>query len=85
MQSDWKIVNFQLRYGHFRASLQHASDHSAIFLTDLAERTVKVSASPRGPGFESRRHHNFSDRSIENHLYNNLKNEHVKTWQLQKS
>ena len=64
MQSDWKNVNFQHRYGHFRASLHHASDHLAIFLTVFAGRTVKISTSPRGPGFESRRPHQKGHRSI---------------------
>ena len=64
MQSDFKDVHFEQSYGNFRSPLRHASDRSATFLTVLAGRTVKKSPSPIGPGFESRRRFNFSDRSI---------------------
>ena len=55
MQLDWKNVNFQQIYDHFSLILHHASDRSAKFLTVLAGRSVKISHSPKGPGFESRR------------------------------
>ena len=41
-----------------------ASDHSAIFLTDFVGGTVKIYASTRGPGFESRQPHQKGHRSI---------------------
>ena len=44
--------------------LHHASDRSAKFLTVLAGRTVKISASPKGPRFESRRPQQKCHRSI---------------------
>ena len=55
VQPNWKNIYFQHFYGHFRTHLHRASDHSAMFLTDLAGRTVKKSPSLEGPGFESRR------------------------------
>ena len=51
-------------YSHFSSFLQHASDRSANFLTVLAGRTVKISPSPIGRGFEPGRRQDFSDRSI---------------------
>ena len=64
VQPNWKNIYFQNCYGHFWSHLHRASDHSAIFLTDLAERTVKNSPSPEGPGFESRRAQQKRHRSI---------------------
>ena len=64
MQSNWKNIYFQHFYGHFKSHLRRASDRSAIFLTDLAGRTVKESSSPIGPGFESRRRRQKGHRSI---------------------
>ena len=54
MQSDWKNVSLKESYSHSKLCLHRAPHRSAIFLTDLAGRTVKFSPSPRGPGFESR-------------------------------
>ena len=51
-------------YSHFSSFLHHASDRSANFLTVLAGRTVKISPSPIGRGFEPGRRQDFSDRSI---------------------
>ena len=48
------IVNFQQTYGHFKSLLHSAPDRSAIFLTDLAGRTVKKLPSLKGPGFDPR-------------------------------
>ena len=52
--------------------LTSALDHSAIFLTDLAGRTVKNCRSPRGPRFEPGRPQTKIHRSI---LQINVKNE----------
>ena len=64
MQSNWKNIYFQHFYGHFKSHLRRASDRSAIFLTDLAGRTVKKSPSPEGPRFESRQPQQKCHRSI---------------------
>ena len=50
-------------YSHFSSFLHHASDRSANFLTVLAGRTVKISPSPIGRGFEPGHRQDFSDRS----------------------
>ena len=55
-------------YSHFSSFLHHASDRSANFLTVLAGRTVKISPSPIGRGFEPGRRQDFSDRSIIKHI-----------------
>ena len=57
-------------YSHFSSFLHHASDRSANFLTVLAGRTVKISPSPIGRGFEPGRRQDFSDRSIRPHFWN---------------
>ena len=65
MQSDWPYMHSYQSYAYFKSPLHHAPDHSAIFLTVLAGRTVKNSLSPRGPGFDSRRRQQKGHRSIE--------------------
>ena len=64
-----KIVSFQQSYGHFKSFLHSAPDRSAIFLTDLAGRTVKKPPSTKGPGFESRRRRQKGHRSIQQRIY----------------
>ena len=64
MQSDWKYIQSYQSYGYFKSPLHHAPDRSAIFLTDLAGRTVKGSPSPKGPGFESRLRQQKGHQSI---------------------
>ena len=59
-----KNVTFQQSYINSKLSLHSALDRSATFLTVLAERTVKKSPSPIGPGFESRRWRQKGHRSI---------------------
>ena len=64
MRSVRKNVSFKESYSYFKLRLHRASDRSAIFLTVLAGRTVKLSPSPRGPGFESRQLQQKSHWSI---------------------
>ena len=64
MQSNWKNIYFQHFYDHFRSQLRRASDRLAIFLTDLAGRTVKKSPSPEGFGFEFQKPQQESHWSI---------------------
>ena len=64
MELNQPIYHSLESYSHFRSHLRRASDRSAIFLTDLAGRTVKKSPSPEGPGFESRRGQQKCHRSI---------------------
>ena len=52
--------------------MNHASRRSANFLTVLAGRTVKISPSPIGRGFEPGRRQDFSDRSILDNENNDL-------------
>ena len=65
MQSNWKNIYFQHFYDHFRSQLRRASDRLAIFLTDLAGRTVKKSPSSEGPEFETRRAQQKCHRCIQ--------------------
>ena len=68
MQSNWKNIYFQHFYGHFKSHLRHASDRLSIFLTDVAGRTVKISPSPEGSGFESRQGQQKCHQSISRNI-----------------
>ena len=60
-------MHLKQSYAHLCSVLHGALDHSAIFLTVLAGRTVKKAPSPKGPGFESRRRRQKGHRSIANY------------------
>ena len=55
MQLELKNKDIKQSYSYFKSTLHRASDHSAIILTVFAGRTVKISTSLRGPGFEPQR------------------------------